>query len=182
VTAPTDPVAVVIDVEPDDWHGVPAGIISRGVAFLLDLAVISLITAVVLWGVTTTIEVATRDATATPPEGAALFLGVAWMTVGFWYFTGGVWLFGRTMGKLALGLRVVRRDGTRPGFWRCALRTLCYPPSTVLLLGFALIALSKQRRSLPDLVARTAVVYDWAAHARMAAIDDAPPLPPRRLG
>jgi uncharacterized RDD family membrane protein YckC len=93
------------------------------------------------------------------------------------YFTLAWWLFGRTVGKLALGLRVVDAHGLRPSFGSSLVRALMYYVSAVFMLGFVWIGLSPKRRGWHDLAARTWVVYDWEAHRH--TMDDDDPLPPR---
>jgi uncharacterized RDD family membrane protein YckC len=69
---------------------------------------------------------------------------------------------GRTVGKAIVGLKVVSRDGrpVRPA--AAVVRVIAFPLSTSLFgLGALLIVLRRDHRALHDLVARTAVVYDW---------------------
>jgi uncharacterized RDD family membrane protein YckC len=65
---------------------------------------------------------------------------------------------GRTRGNRVLGLRVVTLDDARLGTTRALVRavlTVVFP----LLLGWA--AVSRDRRSVQDLVLGTKVIYDW---------------------
>ena len=73
---------------------------------------------------------------------------------------------GRTFGMAALGLRVVRVDGSDLDVGHAVLRVLVFPLSFLLFgLGFLLILLRKDRRALHDLIGRAAVVYAWDARA-----------------
>jgi uncharacterized RDD family membrane protein YckC len=85
-----------------------------------------------------------------------------------------VWLFlywwvsiavaGKTPGKALLGLRVLSRQGTMLSSGRAALRALALPISYLLFgAGFLGIVVSRERRALHDLIAGSAVVYDWGA-------------------
>ena len=68
---------------------------------------------------------------------------------------------GRSYGDRILGLRVIDRRGERLGFAGALVRAvLCvaFPP----LLFWAIV----NRRSVQDLVLRTAVIYDWAEQPR----------------
>ncbi|MPZ82596.1 MAG: RDD family protein [Actinophytocola sp.] len=65
---------------------------------------------------------------------------------------------GRTYGDLVLGLRVVDRRGRRLPFGKALLRALF---CAVLPIGLLWTAVSAERRSVQDLVLRTAVTYDW---------------------
>jgi len=69
---------------------------------------------------------------------------------------------GRTAGKGVAGLRVVRADGAAPSVRALFLRTIVFPLSALLFgIGFLLIVVQREHRGLHDLIARTAVVYDW---------------------
>jgi uncharacterized RDD family membrane protein YckC len=88
-----------------------------------------------------------------------------WVGFGTWaflYLTVGLTLTGRTIGKALLGLKVVTRQGAPLGPGRAALRVLFLPLSFALVgLGFLGILLGRERRALHDVIAVTAVVYDW---------------------
>jgi uncharacterized RDD family membrane protein YckC len=78
-----------------------------------------------------------------------LLFAIAWSTTG------------RSYGDRLLGLRVINRRGERLGFAPAFVRAvLCvaFPP----LLFWAIV----DRRSVQDLVLRTAVIYDWAEQVR----------------
>ena len=70
--------------------------------------------------------------------------------------------FGRTLGKLVLGLRVVRTDGGRPSVLAIAVRTLLravdFLPLMYVVGLIMLLATAPRRRRLGDLAARTRVV------------------------
>jgi uncharacterized RDD family membrane protein YckC len=69
---------------------------------------------------------------------------------------------GRTAGKGLAGLRVVSADGAAPSVGALFLRTLVFPISAMLFgVGFLLIVVRRDNRGLHDLIAHTAVVYDW---------------------
>jgi len=70
---------------------------------------------------------------------------------------------GQTLGKMIVGLRVVRVDGSRIGFGRAAVRTLLrvidWLPA-FYLVGLVTVAVSGRNQRLGDLAADTAVVRD----------------------
>ena len=69
---------------------------------------------------------------------------------------------GRTAGKGLAGLRVVRADGAAPSVRTLFLRTIVFPISALLFgIGLLLIVVQREHRGLHDLIAGTAVVYDW---------------------
>ena len=68
--------------------------------------------------------------------------------------------------NFVVGLRVVRSDGGTPAVRKIFLRTLVQPFSAALLmLGYLPVLLQKEHRSVHDLIAGTAVVYDWGDRA-----------------
>jgi uncharacterized RDD family membrane protein YckC len=65
-----------------------------------------------------------------------------------------------------LGVRVVAADGSEAGTRRALVRTAAFPLSILLLgLGFLPILARRDRRALHDLIAGTAVIYDWDARS-----------------
>src|ERR1700685_2681584 len=76
-----------------------------------------------------------------------------------------------------LGVKGVAADGTQAGPRRAVIRTLAFPLSFLLLgLGFTGILFQRDRRALQDMIAGTAVVYAWDAHAaRLRYLDRPPP-------
>jgi len=77
-----------------------------------------------------------------------IYLAVAWATSG------------RTYGDHVMGLRVVSRDGGPVGALRACVRAVTY---VAFPLGLVWCAGGTSRRSVQDVLFRTAVVYDWRA-------------------
>lgn len=70
-------------------------------------------------------------------------------------------MLGRTVGKMATGIRVVREDGTSPpGAGAALIRTLLRIIDGLFayLVGFIIVLASDRRRRLGDMAARTLVV------------------------
>ncbi|MBM7515615.1 RDD family protein [Nocardioides nitrophenolicus] len=136
-----------------------AGPVSRAAAAAIDVAVVlaSYSVGVALTGF---LLDAIFDASLEDGTGAvASIVLVGWAAL---YVAVGTAVAGRTVGKAIVGLKVVSREG-RP-VWPAAavVRVLAFPLSTsVFGLGLALVALRRDHRALHDLIARTAVVYDW---------------------
>lgn len=143
-----------------ELQGQRAGLVSRLAATAIDAVVIVLIgilALVVVAGLralfTGELEVeVSSDALRGP---LATLLVVA-------YFGYGWGLNGRTPGKVALGLRVVRQDGSDLPGWGGLVRAALY---LVFLPGILWAAVSRKNASLQDLVLATAVVYDWGPAA-----------------
>lgn len=70
-------------------------------------------------------------------------------------------LAGQTVGKWVMGLRVVRTNGQRVGFWAAVRRQIGYWLSSILFLGFAWILFDNRRQGFHDKLAGTFVVYSW---------------------
>jgi uncharacterized RDD family membrane protein YckC len=66
---------------------------------------------------------------------------------------------GQTLGKMALGIIVITRDGGIPGYGRAALRCLGgFLSLATFGLGYMGIVFTEERRGLADLLAGTRVV------------------------
>ncbi len=95
-------------------------------------------------------------------EGTGVVASLALLAWGAVYVAASTTVTGRTVGKAVVGLKVVSREGHPVRPRACVVRVLALPLSTSLLgLGLALIVLRRDHRALHDLLARTAVVYDW---------------------
>lgn len=93
-------------------------------------------------------------------------LGLGWAVVlGVWYLLwwwGSVSIAGRSPIMALVGLKVVNRDGSPVRGGRALVRTLVLPLSLGLFgAGMLLSLIDRERRALHDVVAGTAVVYDW---------------------
>ena len=90
-----------------------------------------------------------------PQVGAFPFFVVFWLY--YWLFTG---LKGQTLGKMALGIKVVNAAGSVPGLGRAALREI--PGKIVstiaVCLGFLWVIWDGQKQGWHDKIASTHVV------------------------
>ena len=86
--------------------------------------------------------------------GINLLVSIAY-NVGFWM------LSGQTPGKRVLGLRVMRRDGTRLRAGNALLRYVGYWISAIFFLGFLWILFDNKRQGFHDKIAGTIVTYSW---------------------
>ncbi|MFD6059171.1 RDD family protein [Rhodococcus wratislaviensis] len=134
-----------------------AGIVTRGLATGIDLAVVLAVMGGIYVGVLfvrllfSPQEFSFPDANAVLSVTMFIVLSVLYLTV-CWAVSG------RTVGAVTMGLRVVSRNGELIGWLRALLRAvLC------VMFGFGLLwaAVDSRRRSLQDILLRTAVVYDW---------------------
>jgi uncharacterized RDD family membrane protein YckC len=68
--------------------------------------------------------------------------------------------FGATLGKMAIGARILRADGVRLGYFRALIRSvICRLTERLLFLGYLCVALRPDKRGIHDLIAGTRVVY-----------------------
>lgn len=138
----------------------------RAIALVIDLAVLSLIDMAVnaVFGVT---HVTSGSPIPLPGSDLATFtnstgVGWGWLTV-IWlvYFIGLEALFGATVGKGTLGLRVTDLTGARAGFWAIVLRNVARLVDSLpvlCLVGGSVAVFSSRRQRLGDHLARTVVV------------------------
>ena len=76
----------------------------------------------------------------------------------FWSLTG------QTIGQRVMGLRVVRLNGRRPGFWLSLVRWIgCQVCILTLGIGFLWVLVDNRRMGWHDKLARTCVLYAWPA-------------------
>ena len=100
--------------------------------------------------------------------GLALALHIAYHVV----LVGGC---GQTLGKMALGITVIKRDGGIPGYGRAALRCLGgFLSLATFGLGYMGIVFTEERRGLADLLAGTRVIEELPEPMAVAA-----PSPPK---
>jgi uncharacterized RDD family membrane protein YckC len=94
-----------------------------------------------------------------------VWFGVALATWAFVYMWVSLAVFGKTVGKMVLGVRVVGAEGTIALHGRQAfIRTLTYPFSFALFgIGLLGVIFGRERRAWHDHLAGTAVVYDWGS-------------------
>ena len=93
------------------------------------------------------------------------FLGViflaylAGLMVMIAYYTIAIGKWGRTLGKAALKIKVVKPDGSRVSYWRALGRNLAYYLNGFTFgLSFLIIAFTKKKRGLHDYIADTIVI------------------------
>ncbi len=157
---PPDPLASLVPPMARPHQGHRAGIITRCAAGAVDLTVAGL-AVLVAYGVWAAALFLLRPQGFRFPEpGPQVVLSVllvvltAYLAVG-WVSTG------QTYGGRLLGLRVVDRHGRRlgPGL-ALARAVLC----VLFPIQLFWVVLSRENRSVQDVLLRTSVVYDWSVH------------------
>ena len=147
---------------PPVWDARPAGATAqvayggfwiRFVAYLIDAILLS-----VVYGVVATVlgvDLMSPDFVNYAPEANLISLLVGWL-----YFA----LLesserGATVGKMAMGLRVVSNDGQRISFLNATGRYFAKIISAIILcIGFIMIGFTERKRGLHDMLASTLVI------------------------
>jgi uncharacterized RDD family membrane protein YckC len=141
-----------------------AGPATRAAGAVLDIAIVLGLFAAGVAGFDLLARVVVGSSVTTDWTGlVSIAVFAAWA---FFYMYVSLAIAGRTPGKGIIGLRVVNADGSPLAARRALLRTLAFPLSALLAgLGFALLLVQREHRALHDLIAGTAVVYDWGGRA-----------------
>jgi uncharacterized RDD family membrane protein YckC len=149
------------------------GAVSRFVAFVVDLGVSIGVFMLGLAAISFAASIITGHSISWSRNDLPVaILFAVWEFVYFAYSWGAG---GKTLGMALLGVRVVAADGTLAGPRRGVIRTLAFPLSFLFLgLGFTGILFQRDRRALHDMIAGTAVVYAWDAHAARLRFLDRP--------
>jgi uncharacterized RDD family membrane protein YckC len=139
------------------FQGRRAGIVTRMTAAALDGAVVAVVLVLLYAGTAVALFLVDPRGFHFPEVGLLFSMASAFATL-VAYETLAWWLAGRTYGDLVMGLRVVGFRGRRLGlvgaFVRAAF-TACLP------IGLLWVAVSRENRSIQDVLLRTSVVYDW---------------------
>lgn len=76
------------------------------------------------------------------------------------YYVGMTGQFGATLGKMVIGAKIVRVDGSKIGFGIAFLRMLASIVSSLTLgIGYLIVAFRDDKRALHDLIVGTRVIY-----------------------
>lgn len=138
--------------------GVYAGFWRRMAAYLLDILLLGIATAVIQALVAPGTFAVDMDLVflSSPSYWTALLISAG---IEMAYFTVATGRWGRTFGKLLMGIKVVRVDGSKVTYWRAFGRfwgySLCW---LTWGIGFIVIAFNGQKRGLHDLVCDTVVI------------------------
>ena len=138
---------------PDAERG--AGIITRGMAAVIDLVVVLLIMSA-LYGGLILVRLVYSPAAFSLPSLNAVFSTVVTFGVAVLYLTGCWTVSGSTAGAVTMGLRVVGRRLQRVGLPVAFMRAV---GCVVFPIGLLWAVVDRKRRSLHDIVFRTRVVY-----------------------
>ncbi|MDJ0952312.1 MAG: RDD family protein [Acidimicrobiia bacterium] len=143
-----------------DVSGNYAGAVTRLLAHWVDMAVVGLSFVAITVALDYVLRTIVGVEPITDDRGPWFALVAATWLFLYWWLS--IAIAGKTIGKALLGLRVVSRDGGILLSARSALRAIALPLSYLLFgLGFLGIVIGRERRALHDVVAGSAVIYDW---------------------
>ncbi|MFW0785332.1 RDD family protein [Gordonia sp. CPCC 206044] len=132
-----------------------AGIVSRGIGAFCDLLVVLIVLSGAYLGYAMArLLFSVRDFSF--PEPNAVFTATGFIVVSVAYLALCWAVSGRTLGSVAMGLRVVNRKGRRLRPVVALLRALL---CVFFAIGLAWVIIDRRRRSIADIVLRTRVVY-----------------------
>ena len=132
-----------------------AGIVTRGLAAVIDLGVVLLILSALYVGLILAMLVFSPTA-FTLPSLNVVFSTLVTFVVAVAYLTGCWAVSGCTAGAVTMGLRVVGRQSPRVRPLVALLRAIT---CVVFPIGLVWVAVDRRRRSLQDIVFRTRVIY-----------------------
>jgi uncharacterized RDD family membrane protein YckC len=139
------------------YQGQRAGLVTRATAAVIDAAVVTVLVLggyVAVNGLLFLIDPRGFQFTeASPLPGVT-----TWLVVLVLYLSATWSVSGRTYGCYLMGLRVVNSRGRVVRPYVAVLRAVLY---ALFPIGLLFCAGGRNRRSLQDLILRTAVVYDW---------------------
>ena len=161
----------VITTEKVPFHYRVAGMGSRFLAWLIDAGILVLLT------IMGALLAAPLDAHR---PGLGMALEAVWEFCVLWgYFVLFEWLWhGQTLGKRALGIRVISLEGTTISFLQAAVRNILRVadglplPFVLYGFGFAVAACNREHRRLGDLAAGTIVVHAERRAKPIQALQD----------
>ena len=154
-----------------------AGFVSRLVAFIIDIVIISIILITSSWFISTSINLfrlnnvfdslskqipfvnSIRNIIFNPITASLVsLLVILSYNLFFWTFSGS------SPGKSIMGIRIIPLNGKRISLWRGLLRYFGYYISAIPFgLGFLWIIIDNRRMAWHDKLSRTCVIYVWDA-------------------
>lgn len=139
----------------DDPAARTAGVVTRGIAAVIDLIVVGALLTMLYVGLVLA-TLALHPTAFRFPALDLVFTGLVGFVVAVSYLAGCWSVSGCTAGAAVMGLQVVGRDSARLKPAVALLRGIAY---VIFPLGLAWVALDNNRRSLQDKLFRSRVIY-----------------------
>ena len=147
----------------------PASLGRRLLAGLVDLGIGWLLVGIAVYAAVPEIETETLTRSQEQSAGVTVLIAISvWIN----YLVFAEWRFGRTLGKAALGIKVLRLDGTKLSWNGALVRNLLRLPDLVAI--FFTVPTSDHRQRLGDRAAKTVVLRWRDVQPSDAAIGVAP--------
>jgi uncharacterized RDD family membrane protein YckC len=147
-----------VRLAPSEGVAYPAGLVTRAVAFAVDLGIVTVVFAA---GAAIAGAAASLVGILRPEWLVAAIGALAWSVVHAAYFAGSWTLVGQTPGMRLMRVRVVDARGNAPGVLAALVRWVGLLLSIVpCFAGFLPVLVDDRRRGLADLLARTTVESD----------------------
>jgi uncharacterized RDD family membrane protein YckC len=137
-----------------------AGLVTRGVAFVIDAAIVNAVAFAA--GASISLALSTFGITLDEvPNGVSVAVGAGgWLLLNIAYFAGSWALTGQTTGMRLMTIRVIRTSGERLTVRRALRRIVGMVLAALpLFAGYLLILVDDRRRGLHDRLAGTLVVF-----------------------
>jgi len=165
---------IVLDTLPVSarrFQGERAGLVIRSIAAVVDVVFIGFVIVLAWIGLWLFLLIFNPLVDYGLPRVGYFVLGGYFVMWAYWSW---IWATnGRSLGQYLMGLRVLDREGSRPG-WKLA--TLRAAFCVVFPFGLLWAAVSRRNRSVQDVVFRTSVIHDWSSQSssdRVAPLDEA---------
>jgi uncharacterized RDD family membrane protein YckC len=157
---PSDEVLATVPPEARPFQGHRAGIVTKVAANSIDLLLVVIAVAGLYVAYAALLFVLNPRNFSFPEPwfGKLLLLGGGLLIGYFWVAWATV---GRTYGDHVLGLRVVGWRGDRVRWIPALVRAVF---CVFFMIGLFWTVISRQNRSIQDVVLRTSVIYDWEVH------------------
>jgi uncharacterized RDD family membrane protein YckC len=133
-----------------------AGIVSRGLAALVDMLVVLVTMGLLYLGLALTTLLVNPTSFRFPAPNL-IFSTAVTAVVSALYLTACWTLSGRTLGAILLGIRVTARSAERLGVAVAIVRAVA---CVLFPIGLGWVAVDRQRRSIQDIVLGSRVIYD----------------------
>lgn len=146
----------------------PGGFWRRLVAYLVDVFVVSIIMSPVYFLTLAPImaEITVSSAQGVPPElspETLMYLPFVYLLPFLLFFLYSGFMLNRkgaTLGRMVMGLKVVRENGSNLGFFRAGFRDTLgrFISSILLYIGFVMVAFRGDKKALHDIIFGSAVI------------------------
>lgn len=156
-------------VEQKPECGLPAGFVTRLIAFLVDLLIVTAV------GATLTVVAQFIGRSFGMPPWMLRWLAGFTALASFLFMIGYASLLtvmgGQTIGKRIMGVRVVRLDGAQVELWPAARRLIGCILAIPFFWGYLIVLVDNRRQAFQDKLAGTVVIYYRVPEGELGAFE-----------